>query len=120
MASLMMFTADGESGMRHTTLFFRRAAAWVQLGFGSRGHVARPNSAAQILISSSLLDGYGDLKVLHSRFASNCLEDADGGQVAGEQELVRIGSREQKMEELEEHTSRATSLHRLPLSGYGP
>jgi hypothetical protein len=56
MASLMRFTADGESGMRDTPLFFRRAAAWVQLGFGSRGHVARPNSAAQILISSYGMD----------------------------------------------------------------
>jgi hypothetical protein len=97
MASLMRFTADGESGMGDTPLFFRRAAAWVQLGFGSRGHVARPNSAAQIFDLILLLDGYGDLKILHSRFASNCLEDADGGQVAGEQELVRIGSRDQKM-----------------------
>jgi glycosyltransferase involved in cell wall biosynthesis len=28
----------------------------------------------------SLLDGYDDLKILHSRFASNCPKDADGGQ----------------------------------------
>jgi hypothetical protein len=45
----------------------------------------------------SLLDSCDDLQILHSRLASNCLEDADGGQVAGEQELVRIGSRDQKM-----------------------
>ncbi len=45
-------------------------------------HVARPKVAARILISSSLLDGYDDLKTLSSRFASRCLVNDDGEHAA--------------------------------------
>ena len=48
---------------------------------GSRGHALRPRIAARILISSSLHNGYGDLKLLSSRFASRCLANDDGGQI---------------------------------------
>lgn len=37
-------------------------------------------TAARISISSSLHEGYDDLKILPYRFASKCLKDADGGQ----------------------------------------
>ena len=52
-----------------------------ELRGGSRGRGLRPRIMARISISYSLHRGYDDLKILHSRFASRCVKDADGGKL---------------------------------------